>query len=67
MPELVVESVILIIPYFNEAVFHPEGIAIIFTHFMVIDLYDPVINIFPVKEGNPFFFWYFLLSRRFTT
>lgn len=54
MTKLIIKIAVLVVPYFNDAILHPECITEILAHFMVVDLYDPVFDVFSIKELHPF-------------
>ena len=52
----VVELLILVITYFNHAIFSTKSIAIIVSNLVMKNLYRPVVKVFSVEEFDPFFF-----------
>lgn len=52
----VVELLILIITDFYHAILSSECVAIIISHFMVKNFYDPVVEVFTVEKFDPIFF-----------
>jgi hypothetical protein len=49
----VIEAVVLIIPDLDHPTLHPECITIVFSHFMMMDFYDPVVKILTIEEPLP--------------
>lgn len=52
--ELVVEGAVLVVANFDHAVFYAEGVAEVHAYVVVVDLYDPVVEVFSVEKGDPF-------------
>jgi hypothetical protein len=62
MGKLIIEVAVSIVPHFNHSVFRPEGVAEIFSNLMVMYLDDPIVQVCPVEERDPFMF--LLMFRR---
>jgi hypothetical protein len=56
VPIPVIEMIILIIPYFDHALFRPEGIPIIIPCYMMINFGSPSFQISSIEKWDPFFF-----------
>ena len=53
--EFVVKIIVLIIPDFQQTVFHPEGVLVIVVQWMTFNLDIPIVKVFTIKQLYPFF------------
>ena len=49
-----IKGIVVIIGYYDTAVFNPKGIGIILAHFMMVKLGRPPVEVLSVKKGDPF-------------
>src|SRR5688572_28607407 len=53
MGKLIIKISVLIVAHLDHSILHSKSVAKVFSHFMVMDLYDPIINILSVKKCYP--------------
>jgi hypothetical protein len=53
----VVEIIVLVVAYFDHAVFCPESVAVIIPHLMMEYFDGPVVQVFPIEKADPLFLW----------
>lgn len=52
--KLVIEIAILVVVYPDHTILDAKGVPEVDAHFVVLDLYKPIVEVFTVEEGNPF-------------
>jgi len=58
MPELIIEIIVLIVTDFYDSILYAKSIAKVFTHLMMMNFNNPVVDVLAIEKLYPFIFGY---------